>query len=255
VSSHTPDSPTSPAVQLLGVSHSYVVGTPVLTAVTLEIAAGERVALLGESGAGKSTLLRCVNALIEPTAGDVLVRGGRVRGLSNRESVQLRRGIGMIFQQFNVHERLSVTSNVLVGRLGYCASLPSLLGYFSAADHGRVSECIRQVGLADFAETRVRNLSGGQKQRVGIARALAQQPHLLLGDEPTANLDLRTAREIVALLCRINTELGTTLILAMHDVVLARQFCTRIVGLRGGRVVFDGPAEQADDDVVERIFY
>lgn len=242
-------------VSLEQISHAYTVGIPVLTDVTVAVDGGERVALLGESGAGKSTILRCINGLITPSAGAVNVLGASLRDLNATQRARVRRSIGMIFQQFNVHERLSVLDNVLVGRLGYTPPRRSNLKLFSAHDLQLAHACIREVGIEQFACTRVRNLSGGQKQRVGIARALAQQPQIILGDEPTANLDVRTAREILSLLKSINEQQGTTLILSMHDVELAREFCQRIVGIREGRIVYDGPAEKLNQEVMKKVFY
>jgi phosphonate transport system ATP-binding protein len=242
-------------IHLSRLSHSYRPGVFALRDVELTIEAGERVALLGESGAGKSTLLRCLNGLVTPTAGTVTVLGQRVNLLSESERRSLRRRIGMVFQEFNLVERMTVLQNVLVGRLGYVSAWKSCLRLFPSADVQWAKSCLEQVGLSGYAHTKVRHLSGGQKQRVGIARALAQQAEIILGDEPIANLDIRTAEEIMRLLQDINQRTGATIVLSLHDVNAARRFCTRIVGLREGEVVFDGAAGLCDEKVIQRIFY
>ncbi len=169
--------------------------------------------------------------------------------------MRLRRRIGMIFQEFALIERLPVLTNVLVGRLGYTGTLPSLLRLFPPEDLARTRNALEEVGLAEYEERLVRSLSGGQKQRVGIARALVQEPQLLLGDEPTANLDLRTADEILTLLVRLADDRAATLILTLHDVRQARKHCTRIVALKDGKLAWDGPANAFGDSEVEGIFY
>ena len=167
----------------------------------------------------------------------------------------LRRRIGMVFQEFALIERLPVLTNVLIGRLGYTPALPSLLRLFPPEDLNRARQALAEVGLAEYHDRLVRNLSGGQKQRVGIARALVQEPQLLLGDEPTANLDLRTADEILTLLVRLADERAATLILTLHDVRQARKHCTRIIALKDGSIAWDGPAPDFGDSEVEGIFY
>ncbi|MCS6862722.1 MAG: phosphonate ABC transporter ATP-binding protein [Abditibacteriales bacterium] len=244
-----------PVIRLSRLSHAYRPGVFALRDVELTVEQGERVALLGESGAGKSTLLRCLNGLVTPTTGTVTVLGQPVNLLGEDERRLLRRRIGMVFQEFNLIERMTVLQNVLVGRLGYVSAWKSCLRLFPSADVQLAQSCIEQVGLNGYAHTKVRNLSGGQKQRVGIARALAQQAEIILGDEPIANLDIRTSQEIMRLLRDINRRTGATIVLSLHDVDAARHFCTRIVGLRAGEVVFDGAVERCDEKVIQRIFY
>lgn len=242
-------------VVLRGVTHHYTPDKTALADIDLAVAIGERAALIGPSGAGKSTLLRLINGLISPTSGEVLTLGESVSAIPESAKMMLRRRIGMVFQEFALIERLSVLMNVLVGRLGYSPALPSLLRIFPAEDLQRARSALESVGLSDYEDRLVRNLSGGQKQRVGIARALVQESQLLLGDEPTANLDLRTADEILGLLVELADQRGVTLILTLHDVHLARKHCTRIIALREGRIAWDGPVARFTESEVEKVFY
>lgn len=237
-------------------THSYKAGVPVLRGVDLHVAPGEIVGLIGLSGAGKSTLLRCINGLVRPTGGTCTVLGARVESLAEGRKRVLRRRIGMIFQEFNLMERLTVQKNVLIGRLGYTPTLPSCLHRFSAEDVHLARECLAQVGLQGLEARRVRDLSGGQKQRVAIARTMAQGAEIVLADEATANLDVLTKDDIMALLRDLARGRDTTLILSMHDLPLAKRYCTRIVGLKGGRITFDAAPDALGDaaiaDVLER---
>jgi len=210
--------------------------------------------VIGASGTGKSTLLRCVNRLVEPTAGQIVFGGRDIVPLGGRALREARREIGMVFQEYNLVERLSVMENLLSGRLGYMPAWKAWLRRFPQADIDRAFQLLDQVGLAAQAHQRADALSGGQRQRVGIARALMQQPRLLLADEPTSSLDPRTAVEIMALMRDLGRELGIPVIVNMHDVDLARRFADRVVGLAGGRVVFDGPAHDLDDAALTTIY-
>jgi phosphonate transport system ATP-binding protein len=225
-----------------------------LDGVDLEIAAGEFVMVIGQSGAGKTTLLRCLNRLVEPTAGDVLLNGARVTGASSEALRSVRRQIGVIFQQFNLVKRASVLENVLAGRLGHVPGLPSLLGRFPHKDRDLALACLRQVGLEEFASRRADTLSGGEQQRVAIARALAQEPKVVLADEPTASLDPKLTESIMGILQRINVERRLTLVVSQHMLETALTYGTRIVGLRQGRVIFDGPPGAITPDIVEDIY-
>jgi phosphonate transport system ATP-binding protein len=225
-----------------------------LDGVDLEIAAGEFVMVIGQSGAGKTTLLRCLNRLVEPTAGDVLLNGARVTGASSEALRSVRRQIGVIFQQFNLVKRASVLENVLAGRLGHVPGLPSLLGRFPHKDRDLAMACLRQVGLEEFASRRADTLSGGEQQRVAIARALAQEPKVILADEPTASLDPKLTESIMGILQRINVERRLTLVVSQHMLETALTYGTRIVGLRQGRVIFDGPPGAITPDIVEDIY-
>jgi phosphonate transport system ATP-binding protein len=228
--------------------------TMALDGVDLDVARGEFVVILGRSGAGKTTFLRCLNRLVEPTAGTVRIAGQPVTGAAPAELRRLRRGIGMIFQQFNLVRRASVLTNVLAGRLGYVPPLPSLAGRFPAADRRRALECLAQVGMADFAARRADRLSGGEQQRVAIARALAQSPEVILADEPTASLDPRLTGSIMDLLRQINAERGITLVVSQHQLETAVAYASRVVAFRRGRIAFDGPPAAITPAVVAAIY-
>lgn len=243
------------AVALQGLSHDYGPGAPALRDVTLTIRRGECVGLIGPSGAGKSTLLRCLNGLVLPAAGAIEVLGRDVRAMAEGDRVLFRRQVGMIFQDFALIDGLSALTNVLVGRLGYVRVLPSLVRSFPPDDVDRAMAALAEVGLSGYEGRQVRRLSGGQKQRVGIARTIVQDARLILGDEPTANLDMRTANDVLALLVSVGRRRENTLVLSLHDVRAARRHCTRIVALRDGAVVWDGDAADFGDAEVEAVFY
>jgi phosphonate transport system ATP-binding protein len=225
-----------------------------LDGVDLTVDAGEFVVILGKSGSGKTTLLRALNRLVEPTAGRVRVAGREVTGADPPLLRAARRQIGMIFQQFNLVRRASVLDNVLAGRLGWVPALPSLLGRFPDEDRALALDCLRQVGLAALAGRRADTLSGGEQQRVAIARALAQTPAVVLADEPTASLDPALTSEIMGILRRINAERGLTLVVSQHELPTALAYGSRIVGLRRGRVSFDGPPPAVTPAVVDAIY-
>ena len=227
--------------------------TVVLDGVDLTVRAGEFVVVLGRSGAGKTTLLRAINRLVEPTEGTVRVAGRAVTGAAPAELREMRRRIGMVFQQFNLVRRASVIDNVLAGRLGYVPALPSLFGRFPRADRELALACLAQVGLAAMAERRADKLSGGEQQRVAIARALAQAPAVVLADEPTASLDPALTTEIMGILSSINAR-GLTLVVSQHQLETALAYATRIVGLRRGRVCFDGAPRDVTPAVVDAIY-
>jgi phosphonate transport system ATP-binding protein len=228
--------------------------TIALDGVDLSVRAGEFVVILGSSGAGKTTLLRALNRLVEPTEGTVRINGRAVTGARPAELRAVRRQVGMIFQQFNLVRRLSVLDNVLTGRLGYVAPLASVAGRFPEADRRVARECLSQVGLAHLAERRADTLSGGEQQRVAIARALAQSPDVILADEPTASLDPQLTGSIMDVLRRINAEHGITLVVSQHQLDTALAYARRIVGMRRGRVIFDGPPAGVTPDVVQAIY-
>jgi phosphonate transport system ATP-binding protein len=222
--------------------------------VDLSVRPGEFVVILGRSGSGKTTLLRTLNRLVEPTAGQIRVDGRTVTGAGPAELRAIRRHIGMIFQQFNLVRRASVIENVLAGRLGFVPPLPSLMGRFPERDHALALDCLAQVGLAHLAGRRADTLSGGEQQRVAIARALAQEPAVILADEPTASLDPALTTEIMDILRRINIERGLTLVVSQHQLDTALAYATRVVGLRRGRVGFDGPPAAVTPAAVEAIY-
>ncbi len=241
-------------LQIRGLTKRYPTGDLALKGVDLTVPAGQVMALIGPSGAGKSTLIRCVNRLVEPTAGEVLLNGVNVTRLRPRALRRMRRRMGMIFQEYALVERLTVMENVLSGRLGYVGFWRSWWRRFPPADVAKAYHLLERVGLAEFYDKRADELSGGQRQRVGIARALVQDPELLLVDEPTASLDPKTSRQIMRLICELCSERGLAAIINIHDVVLAQMFVGRIVGLRAGEIVYDGPPQGLSPEVLTRIY-
>jgi phosphonate transport system ATP-binding protein len=233
---------------------AYVPGKPVLQDIDLDIPARGITAIIGPSGTGKSTLIRCINRLVEPTAGEILFDGADLARLHGAELRHARRHIGMVFQEYNLVERLTVMENLLCGRLGYVGAWKAWRRKFAPEDIRRAFELLDVVGLAGFAHRRADALSGGQRQRVGIARAVMQQPKLLLADEPTSSLDPKTSVEIMQLLAEVARSRGIPVLINMHDVELAKRFADRIVGMSEGRIVFDGPPEQLADDMLKRIY-
>jgi phosphonate transport system ATP-binding protein len=241
-------------IHIRGLRKTFPPDRVALDGVDLDIGAGEFVMVIGQSGAGKTTMLRCLNRLQEPTAGDIVLNGARITGATPEMLRGLRRQIGMIFQQFNLVKRVPVLENVLAGRLGHVPTLSSLLGRFPDADLAIARECLRLVGLEEFADRRADTLSGGEQQRVAIARALAQEPKVILADEPTASLDPRLTESIMEILTRINVERRLTLVVSQHRLETALAYGTRIVGLRQGRVIFDGPPSAMTPETVEAIY-
>ena len=237
-----------------GVEKSYAGrGEKALGGVSLEIVGSEVVALLGRSGSGKSTLLRCINRLVEPDAGSINFDGVEITALDARGLGRMRQQIGMVFQEFNLVNRLSVIDNVLCGRAASVGVLRCWFKIFPRAEVERAEELLEQVGLIDQRYERADALSGGQRQRVGIARALMQRPRLLLADEPTASLDPQTGREIVGLICEMARTKGIPVLISMHDVQLATEFVERIVALKGGLKVYDGPASTLDFEHIYKL--
>jgi phosphonate transport system ATP-binding protein len=232
----------------------YRTGDQALNSVSFEVRAGQVVGLIGPSGAGKSTLIRCVNRLVEPTAGKIYLNDTDITALGRTSLRRVRRRIGMIFQEYALVERLTVMENVLSGRLGYVSFWRSFTRRYPQEDIDKAFGLLERVGLADQADKRADELSGGQRQRVGIARALEQDPELLLVDEPTASLDPKTSRQIMRLICEICAERNLPTIINIHDVLLAQQFVGRIIGLRAGEVVFDGAPAALNEDVLTRIY-
>jgi phosphonate transport system ATP-binding protein len=230
-------------LSIRGLSKAYVPGRPVLRDITLDFAPQGVTAIIGPSGTGKSTLIRCINRLVEPSGGAVLLDGQDLVPLRGRALRLARRRIGMVFQEYNLVERLSVMENLLSGRLGYVPLWRAWLRRYPQQDIDRAFALLDAVGLPDHATRRADALSGGQRQRVGIARALMQRPALLLADEPTSSLDPRTAVEVMELLTRLTAEEGVPVIVNIHNVELAKRFCGRVIGMHQGEVVFDGPPE------------
>ncbi len=219
----------------------YRAGVPVLKDVSLTIEGRGLTAIIGPSGTGKSTLIRCINRLVDPTSGEMIFQGQDLATLRGKALRQARRRIGMVFQEYNLVERLTVIENVLCGRLGYVPVWRAWLRKFPAADVDRAFQLLDEVGLGDFANQRADQLSGGQRQRVGIARALMQDPDLILADEPTSSLDPKTSFEIMELIARRAGERDIPVIVNIHNVELGRRFADRIVGMSKGEIVFNGP--------------
>jgi phosphonate transport system ATP-binding protein len=232
----------------------YRAGQPVLKNISLTIEGRGMTAIIGPSGTGKSTLVRCINRLVDPSAGQILFMGDDLAKLQGRALREARRRIGMVFQEFNLVERLSVIENVLCGRLGYVPVWRVWLRKFSSADIERAFYLLDAVGLSEFATQRADQLSGGQRQRVGIARALMQEPDLVLADEPTSSLDPKTSVEIMELIARRAGERDIPAIVNIHNVELARRFADRSVGMSRGEVVFDGPPGALEDSHLLQIY-
>ena len=229
------------ALSIEGLSKLYPTGQRALDGVSFTVEHPQVVAIIGSSGAGKSTLIRCINRLVEPSAGRVRLGETEIVGLPRRELRALRRRIGMIFQEFNLVERLTVMENLLSGRLGFVGFFAAAARRFPPQDIASAFALLERVGLAGYQDTRADALSGGQRQRVGIARALMQEPDLLLVDEPTASLDPKTARQIMRLIRELAVERRKPALVNIHDVALAQGFADRVIGLKAGRVAFDGP--------------
>ena len=236
------------------VSVTYRGGVQALRGLDLTIGDGEFVVIVGLSGAGKSTLLRALNGLVPATGGSITFGATEVVGASAAELRALRSQIGKIFQTFNLVNRTSVLNNVLMGRLGSVPVWRSTLGLWPADDRERALQALERVGIVEKAYVRASNLSGGQQQRVGIARALVQEPSVMLADEPVASLDPVTSRQVMGDLQRINRDLGITTIVNLHYLDLAQEFGSRLVGLRDGKLVFDGDIADVDDDTFMEIY-
>ncbi|OEU50946.1 MAG: phosphonate ABC transporter ATP-binding protein [Desulfobulbaceae bacterium S5133MH15] len=229
-------------------------GPEILKGISFEVEEDDFFAIIGASGSGKSTLIRCINRLVEPTSGTIRLHGIDVLSLSQKELRLTRRHIGMIFQEFNLIDRMTVMDNVLSGRLGYVGAFRSIFRMFTNKDIQRALELLERVGLQEFVDKRADQLSGGQRQRVGIARALMQEPNLLLLDEPTSALDPKISREVMELIRTIATELKVPVLCNIHDVQLAKEFCNKIIGLQDGNKMFDGPTATLSQNSLDEIY-
>ena len=232
----------------------YKTGDLAINGVDLTVEKGQVMALIGPSGAGKSTLIRCVNRLENPTSGEIWLKDENIVKMRSGKLRRARRNMGMIFQEYALVERLTVMENVLSGRLGYVGFWRSFLRKFPQSDISAAFNLLKKVGLDTMANKRADELSGGQRQRVGIARALIQNPDILLVDEPTASLDPKTSRQIMRLITELCEENQLAAIINIHDVALAQMYAERIVGLREGSIVYDGHPDDLKPDVLSEIY-
>ena len=241
-------------LRINGLTKRYRTGDLALRGVSFEVPDGQVMALIGPSGAGKSTAIRCINRLVEPTTGSIILNDTEITALGSGELRRARRRMGMIFQEYALVERLTVMENVLSGRLGYVGFWQSWFRRFPQADIDEAFRLLARVGLDHMVDKRADELSGGQRQRVGVCRALIQNPELLLVDEPTASLDPKTSRQIMRLIKELCTERKLSAIINIHDVMLAQTFAERIIGLRLGEIVYDGPPADLTADVLTNIY-
>ena len=241
-------------LRIKGLTKRYRTGDLALKGIDIEVPDGQVMALIGPSGAGKSTVIRCINRLVEPTAGTITLNDTEIVGLRSGELRRMRRRMGMIFQEYALVERLSVMENVLSGRLGYVGFWQSFMRKCPHSDNDEAFRLLARVGLDHMADKRADELSGGQRQRVGICRALIQNPELLLVDEPTASLDPKTSRQIMRLIKELCGERKLAAIINIHDVMLAQMFAERIVGLKLGEIVYDGPPDKLTPAVLTQIY-
>jgi phosphonate transport system ATP-binding protein len=229
-------------------------GTVALRDVSFVVPDGEFLAVIGLSGSGKSTLLRCINRLIDPTEGRILWKDEDITAASQEDMRRIRRRIGMVFQHFNLVNRSKVITNVLAGRLGYVSPALSLVNRFPKVDRDKAMAQLARVGLAEKANNRAEELSGGQRQRVGIARAMVQEPEMILADEPVASLDPVLAHSIMQYLETINQEDGATVLCSLHFLDLVQQYGQRVIALNEGRLVFEGLPSEIDDQLFKDIY-
>ncbi|SHJ84259.1 phosphonate transport system ATP-binding protein [Anaerobranca californiensis DSM 14826] len=222
--------------------------------INLEIKKGEFVGIIGPSGGGKSTLLKTINLLVKPVKGKVYIDGREITNLDTSSLRKVRRQIGFVFQDYNLVERSSVLANVLLGRLGYMSSLQSFFNLYKDSDYYLALQGIKEVGLEDKIFARADRLSGGQKQRVAIAKALCQQPGIILADEPVSNLDLKVGENIMNYFKKINEKQKITIVINLHDVNLALKYCHRIVALSKGQVLFDKKTGEVDEQLVQKVY-
>ncbi len=246
--------PDARSLVIKGLNKEYVAGKPILRDINLTIEGRGITAIIGPSGTGKSTLVRCINRLVTPTSGSILFQGQDMAKLSGLALRQARRKIGMVHQEYNLVERLSVMENVLSGRLGYVPAWKAWLRKFDPVDIQKAFGLLDAVGLGDFATRRADQLSGGQRQRVGIARALMQDPDLILADEPTSSLDPKTSVEVMEIMVRLAGARNTPVVINIHNVDLAKRFSNRIIGMARGTVVFDGPPGDLKDHHLADIY-
>ncbi|RXJ70860.1 phosphonate ABC transporter ATP-binding protein [Veronia nyctiphanis] len=241
-------------IKINNLYHEYVAGKPILKGINVDIQQPGIIAIIGPSGTGKSTLLKCINRLNDPSGGEILFEGADLTKLQGQALRRQRRHIGMVFQEYNLVERLTVIENVLSGRLGYMNAWDAWRRNYTKTDLEKAFELLEFVGLQDFSNQRADSLSGGQRQRVGIARAVMQDPYILLADEPTSSLDPKTAVEIMELMESLAEKKQIPVLVNIHDVNLAKRFATRIIGMCNGNVHYDGSPEGITEDDLKVIY-
>jgi phosphonate transport system ATP-binding protein len=246
--------PSSDLLRIDKLSKHYTKARLALSDVSLTLRRGELVSVIGPSGAGKSTLLRCINRMIEPSAGSIMFDGREVTSFGRRELRALRRRISMIFQHYNLVHRLTTIENVLHGRLGYKSTLAGMIGLYTEDEKIKAFDILAQLDISEFAYVRIDQLSGGQKQRVGIARALVQDPLLVLCDEPVASLDPKSSRIIMGYLRAIADTLGIACLVNLHQVEYALDYSDRVIALRNGSVVFDGLPAAMSEEIIRGVY-
>jgi phosphonate transport system ATP-binding protein len=229
-------------------------GNEALKSVSLKAERGEIIAVIGRSGAGKSTLLRCINGLQNATSGEVILDNENITGMGQQQLRLARRKIGFIWQEYNLIDRLPVMTNVLTGRLGYTPGIGNLLGYFDRSHREIALKSLERVNMLHRADFRADRLSGGEKQRVSIARAIAQEPKILLADEPVASLDPELSIQVMSDLSRVAREMGVLTLINIHQVELAKEFADRLIGIAQGKVVFDGAPDQLNQSILDHIY-
>ncbi|MGF1762156.1 phosphonate ABC transporter ATP-binding protein [Aliivibrio kagoshimensis] len=245
---------SSNAIQINDLHHEYITGKPVLKGINIEISEPGIVAIIGPSGTGKSTLLKCINRLNDPTSGEIHFDGADLTKVKGTALRKLRRHIGMVFQEYNLVERLTVLENVLSGRLGYMSSWDAWRRNYRQKDLKQAFELLELVGLSEFANQRADSLSGGQRQRVGIARAVMQNPYILLADEPTSSLDPKTAVEIMELMETFAQRNDIPVLVNIHDVNLAKRYAKRVIGMCNGKIHYDGSPDDISEEDLKVIY-
>lgn len=241
-------------IEVRKLSKVYPNGLRALDNVNVTIKKGEFVVIIGSSGAGKSTFIRSINRLVQPTSGSITINGNDAMAASGSDLRHLRRDVAMIFQQFNLVKRLTVLRNVLMGRLGYKSGFGLVYPVFNSKDVDMALASLQRLGIAEKAYIRADQLSGGQQQRVAIARALTQEPSIMLADEPVASLDPETSMVVLDILKRINREDGITTVVNLHQLDLAKEYADRVLGFKGGKLVFEGSPAEVTREVYERVY-
>ncbi|MCL2529526.1 MAG: phosphonate ABC transporter ATP-binding protein [Coriobacteriia bacterium] len=244
----------APILEFKNVSKTYNKITKALSDVSFSLEEGEFVSIIGPSGSGKSTILRCINRLVDATEGSIIFDGHDISRADKREIHQVRKKTGMIFQHYNLVNRLSVIENVLHGRLGHKSTLSGVVGLYTEKEKERAFEILEKLGLTEQAYKRCDELSGGQKQRVGIARSIMQEPRLILCDEPIASLDPSSSKVIMDHLSNINQTMNITCLINLHQVQVALKYSRRIIGITSGQIVYDGPPETLTQDIIYEIY-